>query len=237
MIKKNKWQITACIILLIIVFVLSLQTFNRANRTDGYDFSSYLLSSKALWEGDNPYETNSQFPYIYPLFLAVIITPLTYVPYWLANLLFLLINISGLVTIYLIITKLFSKEFGSIINYSIPLLVVCIILLDIIQNNLLNGQINIVVLLLSVFFLLYLNKEEYILSSIFLAAAIAIKLTPLIFIFFLLKRKRFKELGLTFLFTVFFIFAIPYMISGSETTEYYKIYLNKLILLSNDEIN
>jgi uncharacterized membrane protein len=47
MIKKNKWQIAAFIILLIIVFVLSLQTFNRANRTDGYDFSSYLLSSKA----------------------------------------------------------------------------------------------------------------------------------------------------------------------------------------------
>jgi alpha-1,2-mannosyltransferase len=221
---------------LFIFLVLSVQTFSRANRSDGYDFKSYLLTSEALWEGDNPYQTGSPFPYIYPLFLAVILAPFAYIPYWLANLLFLLINIFGLVAIYVIMIKLLSKESISILNHIFPLLILCIVFINIIQNNLLNGQINIVVLLLSVLFLFFYLKDSIVFPSIFLAAAIAIKLTPLIFIFFLFKRKKYKVLILTSFFSFIFIFALPYLISGNKTMEYYQDYLNKINLLTNAQL-
>ena len=49
LIRKNKLQIASIIILLIIFLVLSFQTYNKANRPDGYDFKSYLNHPKN-WE-------------------------------------------------------------------------------------------------------------------------------------------------------------------------------------------
>jgi hypothetical protein len=127
--KNSKLQIASLIILLSIYLVLFFQTFSRANRTEGYDFKNYLISSEALWEGSNLNKIGSPFPYIRPLFLAAILAPFVFIPYWLSNLLFRLINILELGAIYVIIVKLFSKKNILILNHSFSLLFLSVIIL------------------------------------------------------------------------------------------------------------
>ena len=60
--------------------VLLFQAFRMAYRDEGYDFTSYLLVARALRDGGNPYQVAMPFPYLYPLFLAFALMPLTFVP-------------------------------------------------------------------------------------------------------------------------------------------------------------
>src|SRR5262245_48455862 len=69
------------VLLLGLLVVFLGQTYTRAHRSYGYDFASYLASASALVDGGDPYHTASRFPYIYPLFLAFVLVPLTKVPY------------------------------------------------------------------------------------------------------------------------------------------------------------
>lgn len=213
--------------------MLSFQTFGRALREGGYDFTSYLLSSEAFWSGNNPYLTGSPYPYIYPLFLTVVLIPFTFLPAVLADSLFLLLNIILLFYSFITVVKYYVKEkLLPVENLALPFLALTIFLLEVIQNNLLNGQINIIVLFLTILFLVFYLKEKPIESSIFLSMAIAIKLTPLIFLFFLIKRKEYKIVSLTILFSFLFIFGLPYLIQGSNTVEFYQYYFNKVKDLS-----
>src|SRR2546425_135045 len=68
------------VLLLILAVVFLAQTHRKAARPGGYDFTSYLQSAQALAAGADPYHTGTPFPYIYPLFLAFLLVPLTYVP-------------------------------------------------------------------------------------------------------------------------------------------------------------
>ena len=61
--------------------VLGAQTWHKAFRPGGNDLTSYLLSARALWDGQSPYGLETPFPYIYPLFLAFAIVPLAILPY------------------------------------------------------------------------------------------------------------------------------------------------------------
>src|SRR5688572_33351204 len=61
--------------------VLGAQTWHKAFRPGGNDLTSYLLSARALWDGQSPYGLDTPFPYIYPLFLAFAIVPLAILPY------------------------------------------------------------------------------------------------------------------------------------------------------------
>lgn len=88
-----------------VLVILLVQTMHKAYRTVAYDFTSYLLSSEALFEGKNPYVTGTLFPYIYTLFLAFVLTPMTVLPYWLANLCWFTVSGTGLLLSFLVIAQ------------------------------------------------------------------------------------------------------------------------------------
>jgi uncharacterized membrane protein len=229
---NNKIQIFSLVILILIFTTLSFQTFGRAFREGGYDFTSYLLSSETFWNGGNPYLTQSSYPYIYPLFLAVVFIPFVYLKPVLSDSLFLMANMYLLFNSFFQIIKYFIREKFSLSGLILPSLVLTVFLLEVIQNNLLNGQINIAVLFFTILFLVFYFKEKPVESSLFLSLGISIKLTPLIFLFFLLKRKEYKIIVITILFSLLFTFGIPYLIQGNNAIEAYQVYFAKLSDLS-----
>lgn len=228
LIKKNKLQIASIIILLIIFLVLSFQTYNKANRPDGYDFKSYLISSKALWEGSNPYVTGSSFPYIYPLFLTVLLIPLTQISYNISVYIWFIINVVSLIYS---IDYLFRNcdKYNRSLFYGIPLLLLFLLTLNILQNNFLNGQVNILVLFFSVLYFYFFSKDKLIIASFFLSAAIAIKLVPLIFLLLVFRKEKISVLFYTAIISSVFIFLLPFVFTGSNLFEYYKYYLDNFL--------
>jgi alpha-1,2-mannosyltransferase len=209
------------------VFLL-VQMFGKAYKEQGNDFTSYLFSASALIHGQNPYATGSMFPYVYPLFLCVVLLPFALVPYWLANLLWFLIGVSAAVASTVIMLRYVAPgvQQKTLLTFS---LLTLLILFGVTQNNLLNGQVNFVVILCSVFFYHFLQEGKRSVASFFLACAIALKMTPLIFLFYLLVRGEYRAIGSVVLLTAIFVLAVPMAFAGSATFDFYTLYLHSFL--------
>jgi hypothetical protein len=73
-------QRTLILLAALLLVLLAFQSFHMAAQGISNDFSSYLLSARALVDGSDPYHTGSPFPYIFPLSLAFLLIPFTWLP-------------------------------------------------------------------------------------------------------------------------------------------------------------
>jgi len=210
-------QIAAAIILIVLVAVFLIQTYGKATRDIGYDFTSYLLSADALAHGHNPYATGSVFQYVYPLFLACLLIPLTFVPYAVAVVIWYLIALGSLVGSLWIVLGLTRDEQHAMSGREliIPLCGIALMLIPVIQTNLLNGQVNFLVLLLCTLFLKFHHDRRSTPAALMLAMAIAIKLFPAILLLFVLPRRRYGECLLT-LAIALAICVLPALLMGHQ---------------------
>lgn len=213
------------------IFILLLvQTYSKAFRTEGNDLKCYIIASEDFFLGKNPYTINSIFAYIYPQFFSIIMYPFTMLPYWLSVLIWYLI---GYVSFFLIIKYLLEIiqpkiNDKTILIYAAFLNIAFVALM---QDNFRNGQVNLFLLLLLVLFFKSFLANKTILSSIFLATAISIKLTPAIFIAFLIFGKNYRIAAFTIFLSFLFIIGLPYLFTGEKSLEYYKYYLDTFIFV------
>ncbi|OPC54126.1 glycosyltransferase family 87 protein [Elizabethkingia bruuniana] len=215
---------------LIISALLLIQTYNRALRIpDGNDFTLYLNASRNFFEPKNPYIIESEFDFLYPQTLCILLYPLTLINYKVAILIW---YFSGLIALYISFNECFkmADSNGKINKYSLFFLSF-IMLFAIAQDNFLNGQVNFIVLCFCVLFFKYLRKSQYILSALFLALAISIKVTPLIFLGFLFFYKELKISVLAVVFSAILIIGIPVLLTNLDFVfSNYKHYLDIFIL-------
>lgn len=229
--SNRRWvKIAAVVLLSVLLIVFLIQTYNKAYRDVGNDFTSYLLSAQAILNGESPFETDTPFTYYYPMFFAFAMIPFSLLPYWLSNLLWYLINVASLLGSIVILVKQSSKVLETTWGPHLyaPLVIALLLLTAVVQNHLLNGQVNFVVLLFCVLFLKYDFEDRAFLASVFLALAIAIKLVPLILFLFLLVRRRYKTLVLsTILFGVLCL--LPVVTLGGDLFDLYGGYVRGFI--------
>ena len=196
------------------------------NRSDSNDFTSYLLSSKALLLGFNPYITGSPFPYIYPLTFAFFLIPFTPIPETITQIVWFIFNVWML---YYSAGYLMRMDKSFMLEYKYTALVIAaIILLNFIQNNLVNAQVNILIVFLCIQFFIFYKKRNYNLSAIFLAMAISIKIFPVFILIFLLARNKYRHVLRTLLFSLLFL-TIPAIIIGDKIIAYYIYYFKNVI--------
>jgi hypothetical protein len=220
-------------LVLLSVFLIGflIQAYDKAYGDAGYDFTSYLLSAQAILDDKNPFETGSPFTYSYPLFLAFVLIPFTLLPYWLSNFVWFLINVASFLGSIVLLVKqspMYLKTNWGAHLYA-QLVVALLLLTTVIQNHLLNGQVNFVVLLLCVLFLKYDFEDRPLLASLFLAMAIAIKLVPLILFLFLLVRRRYKTLALSTVLSVA-LCLLPMIRLGGDLFNFYGSYIRDFVL-------
>jgi len=159
-----------------LVLLFAVQTWRKAYRSDGNDLTSYLAASRALAEGSNPYEVDTPFPYIYPLFPALALIPLAKTPYGAAVVLWFALSIAALTWVFAWIARREDPEGRA--RDAVPIAAIVLILLtEVVQNNLLNGQVNFVVLACSV--AAVRAGSTGFTSSAWWGVAIATKILPL----------------------------------------------------------
>ena len=157
--------------------VLLIQAFHKAYRVDGYDFTPRLEAAKALVAGTNPYSLSTPFPLTYPMFICVLLIPLAWLPYWLSNFIWFALS-AALFWFSMRALMGFYDSRQTPVRFK-ALLILCFFLsLNLVQNNFVNGQVNIFVLSLCLFSLKYLLEKKPALAGWLLAAAISFKLTP-----------------------------------------------------------
>jgi alpha-1,2-mannosyltransferase len=161
--------------LALLILVLAAQTWHKAHRPDGNDLTSYLSASAALVQGSSPYEAVTPFPYIYPLFPALALIPLTVLPYGAVVLLWFGLSVAALGWSLALFARRETPD-GRLTD-AVPIAaIVLFLLIDVVQNNLLNGQINFVVLACCA---AALAASRAAAAAVWWAVAISTKLVPL----------------------------------------------------------
>jgi len=229
--NKRSAQLAAVALLSILTLVFLLQTYHKASRPMGFDLTSYLESARALFHGENPYRTGSAFPYIYPMFLALLLIPLTLVPYWFSVTIWYVVGVLSLALMLRFLADVwgFSHELKWGSHLYLPSAALCILLTPIIQNNLLNGQANFLVVLLCVLFLHSYVKRKPALAALFLALAISIKIIPGILLVFLAVRRDWRTLAMTAGLTALLCLA-PWIFLRDQTWSIYAEYFRSTLI-------
>lgn len=184
--------------------VLGAQTWHKAFRPGGNDLTSYLLSARALWDGQSPYGLDTPFPYIYPLFLAFVIIPLAMLPYGAAVISWFAASVAALGAVLVESAFRWSAD-GGRRSAELSIAATVLITFNIIQNNLLNGQVNFFVVLCCLMSIVVgrvppspgtmrggpVKQASEIAAGAWLGAAIALKLMPVLLVVYFLVRRRF----------------------------------------------
>lgn len=229
--ESPRAQKTAFCLVGLVTLVFMFQMYHKAYRPQGYDFTGYLQAADALWNGQSPYTVSSpSYFYAYPMFFAMIMVPFTLLPYSVANLLWFCINVASLgYSVYLALT-LMSARLGTTLgrHLYVPLTCVAFLLIELIQHNLLNGQVNFLVLLCCLLFLKASQDKKEVRAAFFLSVAISVKLVPLIFLMFLLFRRKYTILACTVLFSLIFCFS-PCLLLGNDGLPAYNEYLHTFL--------
>jgi hypothetical protein len=181
-----KW-ITLCLLLV----TIASGAITAVKR--GGDLESYLRASRRLAAGENIY-VDEIFPYMYPPFLAFLLTPLIFVSPGTAKLLWYLANISFIILSFVLLFKLArAKPNKRFLLVFLSLLFT----LRFLGDSTHRGQVNILILFLCVLTLYFFNRARLGWAALFLAMAIAIKLTALLLVGYFLFKRKFRFCGLT----------------------------------------
>jgi len=185
---------------LLTVLAFGLYASKRAGtdwRTYGNDFTVfYTAAYSALETNGNPYtiKISDKTPYLYLPLFAQMISPLALLPLPAAAFLWYLANVAALVVTLILPGRLFKHDLRTGI---VVALIAFALTARFIIDNLLMGQVNIVITFLVVASLYLLNRERILLSALSLALAISFKLTPGLFLLYHLFKRRLKYSALT----------------------------------------
>jgi hypothetical protein len=197
-VESRRARVGAVVLWAISVTVLLFGALHKAHRPNGNDFTMYLQATDALFAGQSPYSMTGAMHYMYPLFLAAVLGPLTIVPRDLATIVWFLASVASLAGAARVVVGL-ARASGVIradVPTIVPLVALWFLLWDPVQNDLLNGQVNFPVLLLCVLSLGACLERRTLGAALPLAAAIAVKLNPALLLGFLAVRRRWAAIAL-----------------------------------------
>ncbi|MDO8570640.1 MAG: glycosyltransferase family 87 protein [Candidatus Daviesbacteria bacterium] len=163
------------------------------------DFSYYYQASKFILQNISPYY-NGKFVLNYPPSSFFFFIPFSIFPYRLEEILWTILSYFSLLVSIFLLLKLFYKK----ISLKIYLVIYGLVMLSFpFKFNFGMGQVNIFILLFLCLNLYFYKTKKYLMSGIFLAIAISIKLTPIILLLFFLKKKRYDVIFSTLIFLLF----------------------------------
>ncbi len=227
--------------LLVIATVTSLMTVYRSSHGSN-DFDTYYLAGRAVldhsgiyFQGDYYRDALKGGPFLYAPILAICFASISWMPIQLAAVIWNLFNLLNFILSLHLINQLLDSsqvfEIEKINKKSRPydFLIVGFLLLLLI-DNLTMAQINIFILFL-ILCALYLKKRGAdFWSGVFLAAAVLIKLTPVLFCVYFAFKRSWKMLGGVLVGGLIMTLLIPTLVFGySESRLYHRQWLGRML--------
>jgi alpha-1,2-mannosyltransferase len=156
------------------------------------DLHIYHGAVRALWSGQPLYEyaAANGGPFTYPPFAALLLSPLALVPEGLLRLLWLAATCAAVVAVGHAVGRALAPSERS--RPLVVALVACGVLLSApAQSNLRFGQVSIFVVLLALVDGMGLTPARW--RGVLIGVAAAVKLTPLLFVAYLLLARRYRD--------------------------------------------
>jgi len=221
MIKLKALKLPIFVFLIIFLIGLGFYTTWRTH-DNSTDFDTYYFAAKEALSGASVYAPHKDVsPYIYPPFFACLIAPLAFFSMETASTIWYLLNIIfSFLCLYLCFSfisgdKKISDRLGEIalVPKFLALVVISALLLD----NISMLQVNIMIVFLVLASLYFFRKKNDILTGLFLAMAVSIKIVPVLFLVYFAVKREFKVCLFTVLGLALFSFAVPSFYLGFES--------------------
>jgi hypothetical protein len=217
------------------IILFFYQSIRNHNYYGGNDLTTYLMVSRWFFEGDNPYILIAR-RYIYPLFLLIICYPLSFLQ---SNFTQKIIaatiwSLASYMALFLTLAASrkalykFKSWWLALKNNLLPAALIIIMMHPFLQDEFLNGQVNLLVLGCIAAFFFFLEKNRQFRAALFLAAAASIKIAPgLCLVYALLTRQYRTVIYCIFLILIFNI-GLPVLINP-DSLEYYRYFSHNVM--------
>lgn len=217
----------------LVLFVF--QTDRNYASAKGNDTTVYVESSGKFFSGENPYEISGR-PYIYPLFLLILVYPLT-----LLQTGFILKLIAGTIwvgliyySLFMVLGSIWKKTYGyatireALFRNYFQIALIVTLLHPFLQDEVLNGQVNIFVMALTMAYFWLLYKNRQLAAGLVIAAAASIKISPALGILMIFLTGQYRVILYFVLSLTVFNLVIPYFIN-SESINYYTYFVKEVV--------
>jgi hypothetical protein len=199
------------ILLLILIIYILIETRQHQ------DFDIFLLAAKDLSQGGNifvhHYEDGFRFFYS-PLFASLLI-PFTFLPVYLARIIWLTLNVLALARCFKLLKNYFNFDFFSEKQKLLFNFLSLVFSAKLILDNFHNGQVTVFMLLFMLEGLRLLNADNVIWGSALIALGINFKFLPLVLLPYLFYNKQIKACLFIVLWYAVFLF-LPALVCGFE---------------------
>lgn len=185
--RKYRWHV---------LILLFFTPYLVVKAIGGGDFRILLTGAAYLRNGISPYGTNMAIPggttdvFLYSPFVAFIITPLTYLPEFIPVFAFLILNLLLVFRLWWLIGEWLNIRMLTPLLQKWWLGLTVFFLLRFVLHNFEKTQMNIVVLYLSVEGMYQILIKEKISGAFLLALGICLKILPIVFLPYLLYKKK-----------------------------------------------
>ncbi len=181
------------ILLAIFLSPIAISKAGQTHTQYGNDFTVFYAAARNLYDFKDPYNhpIAAKTPYLYLPLFSLLLEPLAIMPLPMAATFWYWLNILFALLLIILCSRLISPDLSKQISIATILL---ILTTRLIIDNLLWGQVNILVALLIVIWASAHQKNKQWWGEIALAIAISIKVTPALLGFYLLVKRRWAEL-------------------------------------------
>ncbi|SDE16025.1 glycosyltransferase 87 family protein [Rhodococcus tukisamuensis] len=210
----------------IAVFVVSAAAFFLNMHVvgfDGYDLACYLMGGDGFAHGLPVYDLRlhgdgSRF--IYPPVTLLVFGPLSHLPFGAVQVIHLMVGILALWAVVWLTLRLIGLERNAgLVGVSLGV-TGCAMWLQPVFDTLNVGQINILVMLLVLADSAWSSRRRTVPAGILIGIATAVKLTPAIFIVYLLLIRRFRA-ALVATVTALGLTGLGFLIAPSDSLRYW----------------
>ncbi|MCU0236705.1 MAG: DUF2029 domain-containing protein [Acidobacteria bacterium] len=175
----------------------------------GGDLESYLRAGRRLAAGESVY-VDELYPYMYPPFLAFLLVPLAFMGTGAAKLAWYLINVSLIILSLALLLRMARPQPGR--RWLLAFLSL-LFTMRFLVDSCHRGQANILILALCAVTLYFAGNGKAAWAALFLAMAIAVKLTALLLLAYFAWRRKFRLCALTASFLLLLLL-LPAVASG-----------------------
>lgn len=186
------------------------------------DFDTYYYAARGVLERTAIYSDQvGRGPYIYPPLFACLMIPFTLLDIRIAAFVWYFVSVALFIGSLAFSSMIITGKSGKLKDLLgqarfLPKVLFLAIAAGMFFDNMSMLQANILVFFLSLLSLYCLGKGKVMSSAAFLAAAISIKIIPVVFLAYFVIRKKLKAAIFTVLFTALFSIAAPAIVMGPE---------------------
>ncbi len=199
------------------------------------DFTSYVRASAWFFNGENPYQEVTR-RYLYPQFLLLIVYPFTLLQtgsFW-KGMSIGLWSLGSMISFFLTLAATWKHSLGlpslwsALKNNVVGAALLVLMLHPFLQDEFLNGQVNLYVLGAIAAFFFLLEKDYQVLAALFLAMATSIKIAPGLCLLYVFVSRQYRVVPYFLLFLVTLNLAVPYLINP-HSLDYYGYFLDQVV--------